>query len=113
MKEIRAIIQPHMLSRVREGLEELSHFPGMTVTKCRGLGRGRGQGGSFVQTEDELQYHDRECLIIVCSDEQCSEIVDIIASKARTGNPGDGIISLCEVAAVTRIRTGQTGSDAV
>ncbi|MBK7093491.1 MAG: hypothetical protein IPH59_17545 [bacterium] len=62
MKEIRAIIQPHMLSRVREGLEELSHFPGMTVTKCRGLGRGRGQGGSFVQTEDELQYHDRECL---------------------------------------------------
>ena len=58
MKEIKAIIQPHMLSRVREALGELPHFPGMTVTKCRGLGRGRGQGGSFVQTEDELQYHD-------------------------------------------------------
>lgn len=113
MKEIKAVIQPHMLSRVREALEELPHFPGMTITKCRGLGRGRGEGGSFVQTEDELQYHDREYLVIVCSDEQSAEMADIIAAKAHTGNPGDGIISISDVAMVTRIRTGQTGLDAV
>jgi len=113
MKEIKAIIQPHMLSRVREALEELPHFPGMTVTKCCGLGRGRGQGGSFVQTEDELQYHERECLVIVCVTEQSAEIAKVIASKAHTGNPGDGIITISDIAVVTRIRTGQTGSDAV
>lgn len=112
MKVINAIIQPHMLSRVREALEELPHFPGMTVTKCRGLGRGRGQGGSFVQTEDELQYHDNECLVIVCADEQSAEIASIIAVKAHTGNPGDGIITIGDIEVVTRIRTGQTGPGA-
>ena len=113
MKEIKAIIQQHMLSRVREALEELPHFPGMTVTKCRGLGRGRGEGGSFVQSEDEIQYPERECLIVVCAEEQSAEIANIIATKARTGNQGDGIITISEVLIVTRIRTGQTGSDAV
>lgn len=113
MKEIKAIIQPHMLSRVREALEELPHFPGMTVTKCRGLGRGRGQGGVFVQTEDEIQYHDREYLVIVCADEQSAEIAEIIATKARTGNPGDGIIAISDVITVTRVRTGQSGPGAV
>lgn len=113
MKEIRTVIRPQMLSRVREALEELPHFPGMTIAKCHGLGRGRGEGGSFVQTEDELGYHERECLVIVCNDEQASEIAEIIAAKAHTGNPGDGIIVISDVAAVTRIRTGQTGQEAV
>lgn len=113
MKEIKAVIQPHMLSRVREALEELPHFPGMTITKCRGLGRGRGEGGSFVQTEDEFQYQERECLVIVCADEQTAEIAEIISVKAHTGNPGDGIIAISDVATVTRIRTGQIGPDAV
>jgi len=113
MKEITAIIQPHMLGRVRDALQELPHFPGMTITRCRGLGRGRGQGGSFVQTEDEIQLHDRECLVIWCTDEQAAEIASVIADSARTGKAGDGIIIIDDVASVTRIRTGQTGSDAV
>lgn len=113
MKEIKAIIQLHMLSRVREALEELPHFPGMTVTKCRGLGRGRGEGGRFVQTEDEIQYHDKECLEIICADETADRIVETIASHARTGNPGDGIITVNDLTYVVRIRTDESGNPAV
>lgn len=113
MKEINAIIQTHMLSRVRDALQEMPHFPGMTVAKCRGMGRGRGQGGSFVASEDEIQYHDREHLTVICDDEQAEQVVQIIVTQAHTGNPGDGIVFVNDIASVTRIRTGQSGPDAV
>ncbi len=51
MKEIKAVIQTHMLTRVRESLHAMPHFPGITLSKCRGQGRGKGSGGSYVALE--------------------------------------------------------------
>ena len=113
MKEIKATIQPHMLSKVVRALRELPHFPGLTVFKCRGQGRGRGKGGSFVLTEDEIDYHEKERMEIICADEAADSIVATIAAHAQTGNPGDGIITITEVVFTVRLRTGETGSEAV
>ncbi len=113
MKEIKATIQPHMFSKVAQALHELPHFPGMTVLKCQGQGRGRGQGGTFVLTEDEIQFHDKERIEIICSDEDADSIVKAIAGHAHTGNAGDGIITISDIAYVARIRTGETGDAAV
>ena len=52
MKEIKAIIQPHVLTRVMEALHSLPHFPGVTVNDCQGQGRGRGSGGSYLPNEE-------------------------------------------------------------
>lgn len=113
MKEIKATIQSHMFSKVAQALHELPHFPGMTVFKCSGQGRGRGTGGSFVLTEDEIQYHDKERIEIICSDADAESIVETITTYARTGNPGDGILTINDVSYVARIRTGETGNSAV
>ncbi|MFZ1682895.1 MAG: P-II family nitrogen regulator [Candidatus Zixiibacteriota bacterium] len=113
MKEIKATIQPHMLSKVVQVLHELPHFPGMTVFKCQGQGRGRGSGGSFVQTEDAIDFHAKERIEIICSDEAVDTIVGAIAANAQTGNPGDGIITISNIAFVMRLRTGETGTEAV
>ncbi|MEW6050630.1 MAG: P-II family nitrogen regulator [Candidatus Zixiibacteriota bacterium] len=113
MKEIKATIQPHMLSKVVQALHELPHFPGMTVFKCQGHGRGRGKGGSFVPTEDLIDYQAKERIEIICSDQDSDGILKVIAANAHTGNPGDGIITVSEVGFVIRIRTGETGSMAV
>ena len=56
MKEIKAILQPHVLSRVIHALHELPHFPGLTVLDALGQGRGRGQGGTFVLTDESLFF---------------------------------------------------------
>ncbi len=113
MKEIKATIQPHMLSKVVRALHELPHFPGMTVVKCLGNSRGRGKGGAFVLTEEEIELHAKERIEIVCSDELVDVIVAAIAANAQTGNPGDGIITIGEVLFTLRIRTGETGTQAV
>ncbi len=113
MKEIRAIIQPHMIGKVVQALHELPHFPGVTITKCQGQGRGRGHGGAFVLTEDEIDLHARERVEIICADEAVDTIVAAIAASAQTGNPGDGIITITEVQFIMRIRSGETGARAV
>lgn len=113
MKEIKATIQSHMFSKVAQALHELPHFPGMTVFKCQGQGRGRGTGGSFVLTEEEIQNHEKERIEIICSDADTDRLVETIAAHAHTGNSGDGIITISDIAYVVRIRTGETGNSAV
>ena len=113
MKEIKATIQPQMLSRVIRALYELPHFPGFTLFKCEGQGRGRGEGGAFVMTEDIIRYQAKERVEIVCADDMVDTIVDVITDNARTGNPGSGIITVSDIPYVVRIRTGETGELAV
>jgi nitrogen regulatory protein P-II 1 len=107
MKEIKATIQPHMTEKVIEALHELQTFPGVTVFKCQGQGRGKGHGGSFVVTEAEVGFAPKERLEIVCEDALAEAIVRLIAEKAHTGNPGDGIITVTTVNHHLRIRTGE------
>ncbi|MDA1280983.1 MAG: P-II family nitrogen regulator [Chloroflexi bacterium] len=107
MKQITATIQPHRLSNVVRALHQLPHFPGFTIWDARGQGRGRGAGGAFKVTEDSIDYHRKNLLQITCADELVTSIVETIQKSAHTGNPGDGLIVVTDVAEVIRIRTGE------
>jgi nitrogen regulatory protein P-II 1 len=113
MKEITAIIQPHTLSRVMHALHALPHFPGLTLLDAHGQGRGRGAGGAFQPTEDEFSFHKKTVLLVTCEAVQADSIAATIAQAAHTGNKGDGIISIKDVASVIRIRTGETAGQAL
>lgn len=113
MKEIKAIIQPHMLNHVMERLHGLPHFPGVTVSDCHGQGRGRGRSGVYVATEETVFFKKMTKLEIFCADMACDDIVRAIREAAHTGNPGDGAVTVIHLARVVRIRTGQEQDEAV
>ena len=114
MKEIKAIIQPHMLNKVINALHVLPHFPGMTISDCQGQGRGRGKGGHFdATTPDSVFLVKHVKLEVLCSDAICDELVRVIQTAAHTGNPGDGIVMVADLSHVVRIRTGQEQDEAV
>jgi nitrogen regulatory protein P-II 1 len=113
MKEIKAIIQPHIVSKVIRALHGLDRFPGFTLLDVRGQGRGRGKGGSYKVTEDDIDYHRKAMIVVICSDETAAIVTQVIRSAAHTGNKGDGIIVVSEVAEVIRIRTGEIRDSAL
>lgn len=113
MKQITAIIQPHMLSKVEHALHALPHFPGFTLLRATGHGRGRADGHAYHPTERDMDMHDKVALLIVCSDFLAPSIVEAIRLNAHTGLPGDGIIAVSEAAKVLRIDTGEFDDDAV
>lgn len=113
MKEIKAIIQPHLVSKVVRALHALEHFPGLTLCDVRGQGRGRGAGGAFKVTEDNLDYHRKVFLSVVCADNLADTVVETIQQAAHTGNRGDGIILVGNLDAVIRIRTGEQHDQAL
>lgn len=113
MKEIKAVIQPHMLSRVMEALHAVPHFPGVTVSDCQGQGRGLGKGGQFEATNETVFFAKKVKLELFCADAVCDDLVEVIQVAARTGNAGDGVIMVVDLPRVVRIRTGQEQDDAV
>ncbi len=113
MKEIKAIIQPHMLTKVIDALHALPHFPGLTVSDCLGQGRGVGTGGQYVATEQTIGFHKMTKLELLCSDAAASDLARVIQQVAHTGNPGDGVIMIADLPRVIRIRTGQEQDEAV
>lgn len=113
MKEITAILQPQTLSRVMHALHALPHFPGVTLLDAHGQGRGRGIGGAFRPTEDNFTFHSKIALLVTCDDTHADLIVAAIAQAARTGNNGDGLITVKDVTHVIRIRTGETAGKAL
>jgi nitrogen regulatory protein P-II 1 len=113
MKEIIAIIQPHTLSHVMHALHALPHFPGVTLLDVHGQGRGRGTGGAFRPTEEDFSFHKKTVLLVTCDAAHADTLVAAIAQAARTGNKGDGIITVKDVARVIRIRTGETAGQAL
>lgn len=113
MKEIRAIIQPHMLTKVMDALHNCEHFPGATISDCQGQGRGRGGGGHYVATQDTIFFAKKVRLEILCADSVCDHLVGVIGTAAHTGNSGDGVISVSEVGRVLRIRSGKEQEEAV
>ena len=113
MKEITAIIQPQTLTRVMHALHALPHFPGATVFDAHGQGRGRGAGGAFQPTEDDLTFHKKTVLFVTCDDAHADAIVAALLPAARTGNKGDGLVTIKDVARAIRIRTGETSDSAL
>jgi nitrogen regulatory protein P-II 1 len=113
MKEIKAIIQPHMLPKVMNALHAVPHFPGATVSDCQGQGRGRGASSHFVATEETIFLAKKVKIEIFSSDDVCDELVGVIQASAHTGNPGDGVIIIVDLDRVVRIRTAEEQDDAV
>lgn len=113
MKQIIAVIQPHMLNKVEHALHALAHFPGFTLLRAKGHGRGRAAGHAWQPTEWDLDEHDKVALFIASSNELAPGIVEAIRQNAHTGLSGDGVIVVTEAAEVVRIRTGEHGDAAV
>ena len=113
MKEIEAIIHPHRVQNVIHALRALAHFPGLTLTEGRGEGRGMGAGGAYTATEEVIDIHPRTVIRVVCADEIVSTMTETIRNAAHTGNKGDGIITVRNLEAVIRIRTGEENDSAV
>jgi nitrogen regulatory protein PII len=101
---VTALIRPHMEGHVVRMLHDLPDFPGFTFTEVRGQGRGRGQGGSYVSSETDLNYHQFLELRLVCRSELADDICGRIASAAWTGRKGDGVVFTTPVHAFARIR---------
>jgi nitrogen regulatory protein P-II 1 len=114
MKEIKAIIQPFMLSKVINALKELEGLPGVTVdTSVRGFGKGRAVEAPGRIVEDFVEYVPKVKLEIVVPATLVERVVDAIQKNAHTGNPGDGKIFVYNVENVVKIRTGERGETAI
>ena len=112
MKKIEAIIQPFRLEPVKEALHAIN-VEGMTVTEVKGFGRQKGLREVYRGMEYQVDFLPKVKMEIVTSDDKASLIVETIAKSARTGRIGDGKIFVYPVAEVIRIRTGETGDEAV
>ena len=112
MKEIKAIVQPHMVERVMEALHRLPHFAGATVGDCLGQGRGGG-AGEAPSTESAFEFARKTKIEVFCDDAHADELVETIRGSAHTGRPGDGIIMVADLSLVLRIRTGERQEGAV
>lgn len=112
MKKIEAIIQPFKLEPVKEALHGLS-VEGMTVSEVKGFGRQKGLREVYRGMEYQVDFIPKVKIEVVAADEKAQSIVETIMKAARTGRIGDGKIFVYPVAEVVRIRTGETGNEAV
>ncbi|QMT31019.1 P-II family nitrogen regulator [Alysiella filiformis] len=112
MKKIEAIIKPFKLDDVREALTELG-IAGMTVTEVKGFGRQRGHTEVYRGAEYAVDFLPKVKLEIVLADDMVERAVETIMEAARSGKIGDGKIFVLPVDDVIRIRTGETGENAV
>ena len=112
MKLITAIIKPFKLDDVRAALSEIG-VSGMTVTEVKGFGRQRGHTELYRGAEYVVDFLPKIKIEVVIADDQLGRALEAIAAAARTGRIGDGKIFVSEILDVMRIRTGETGADAV
>lgn len=112
MKLIMAIVKPFKLDEIRDALNAIG-VQGLTVTEVKGYGRQKGHTEVYRGAEYTVNLLPKIKLEIATSEEMADKVVEIIAAKAKTGQIGDGKIFVLPVDAVMRIRTGETGADAV
>jgi nitrogen regulatory protein P-II 1 len=112
MKKIEAIIKPFKLDDVREALSEIG-VAGVTVTEVKGFGRQKGHTELYRGAEYVVDFLPKVKLEVVVDDRMVDRCIETITTAARTGKIGDGKIFVYPVAQVIRIRTGETGVDAI
>jgi len=112
MKLITAIIKPFKLDEVRESLSALG-VQGMTVTEVKGYGRQKGHTEIYRGAEYAVSFLPKVKVEVVVDDSQTDSVVEIIAKAANTGRIGDGKIFVVDVQSAMRIRTGETGAEAL
>ena len=112
MKKIEAIVKPFKLDEVREALSEIG-VTGLTVTEVKGFGRQKGHTELYRGAEYVVDFLPKVKVEVVVPDALVDKAMDAIVKAARTGKIGDGKIFVVDVGQVLRIRTGETGEDAV
>lgn len=112
MKKIEAIIKPFKLDEVKEALQEVG-LQGITVTEAKGFGRQKGHTELYRGAEYVVDFLPKVKVEVVLKDDQLDTAVTAIREAAQTGRIGDGKIFVTPVEDVVRIRTGETGADAV
>ena len=112
MKLITAIIKPFKLDDVREALSEVG-VQGMTVTEVKGFGRQKGHTELYRGAEYVVDFLPKLKLEIASPDDQVEAIVEAIIASSSTGKIGDGKIFVAPLEQVVRIRTGETGVEAI
>jgi len=112
MKMIVAIIKPFKLDDVREALTE-SGVTGITITEVKGFGRQKGHTELYRGAEYVIDFLPKIKIELAAPDDQVDHLMEIIQKAAHTGKIGDGKIFVYDLEQTLRIRTGETGSDAL
>ena len=112
MKLVSAIIKPFKLDDVREALSELG-VTGITVTEVKGFGRQKGHTELYRGAEYVVDFLPKIKLYVSVADDRLDAVIEAIATAARTGKIGDGKIFVFDLMQAVRIRTGESGAEAI
>ena len=112
MKMVMAVIKPFKLDEVRDSLTELG-IQGITVTEVRGFGRQKGHKEIYRGAEYEVNYLPKIKLELAIEDDLLDRVLETISNTAHTGQIGDGKLFVSDLITAVRIRTGETGSEAL
>ena len=112
MKKIEAVIKPFKLDEVKEALHDIG-IQGITVLEAKGFGRQKGHTELYRGAEYVVDFLPKVKLEIALDDNHVDVVVEAITKSAQTGKIGDGKIFISTLEEVIRIRTGETGSDAI
>ncbi len=112
MVKIEAIVKPFRLQDIQEALVPLG-IKGMTVTEVKGFGRQKGHVELYRGAEYQVNFVPKLLLTIVVPEDHAEQVVDTIQKAAQTGKIGDGKIFISHIDQVMRIRTRETGADAI
>jgi nitrogen regulatory protein P-II 2 len=112
MKMITAIIKPFKLDDVREAVADIG-IQGITVTEVKGFGRQRGHTELYRGAEYVVDFLPKAKIELAVADDVAEQVIEAIANTARTGKIGDGKIFVSDLEETIRIRTGETGAEAV
>lgn len=112
MKKIEAIIRPFKLDEVKEALLEIG-IRGMTITEVRGYGRQKGHKETYRGSEYQIEFVPKIKLEIIVENSISEKVIETILATAKTGQVGDGKIFISEISEVIRIRTDESGPEAL
>ncbi|MFM1814226.1 MAG: hypothetical protein RLZ98_921 [Pseudomonadota bacterium] len=112
MKKIEAIIKPFKLDEVKEALQEVG-LQGITVLEAKGFGRQKGHTELYRGAEYVVDFLPKVKIEVVLTDDMLDKALEAIQKAAKTGRIGDGKIFISNVEQAIRIRTGETGADAI
>ena len=112
MKKIEAIVKPFKLDEVREALSELG-VTGLTVTEVKGFGRQKGHTELYRGAEYVVDFLPKVKIEAAVKDDMIDRVIEAVEKAANTGKIGDGKIFVFDLLQVVRIRTGETGADAL
>lgn len=112
MKKVEAIIKPFKLDEVKDALSEVG-VQGMTVTEVKGFGRTGGKKEVYRGSAYVVDFVPKVKVEIVVADDQTQSVLDAIEKSAKTGRIGDGKIFVSSIEKAVRIRTGETGEEAI